>query len=91
MVVAPGERVVHVHDVPGASAVTDHTSDGKRGCLIRARDVGAERPGRRASSTEVTEAVHVGQRSTSLYTAQTASIGASMVISSCTIMNQMVH
>ncbi|EUA90540.1 hypothetical protein I551_2967 [Mycobacterium ulcerans str. Harvey] len=47
------------------------------GCLIANR-LPTARPGPSSAASEVTEAVHSGQRSTSLKTAQTVSGGASI-------------
>ena len=36
-VVPPGDRWRHVHETPGSTSVTSHTSFGRRGCLISKR------------------------------------------------------
>src|SRR5690349_21239052 len=89
-VVPPGDRCTHVHPAPGTSSVTSHTSFGIRGCLISNR-LPTARPGPSSATSRVTEAVHSGQRSTSLKTSHTTAAGASISTPLSVIMYQMVH
>src|ERR1700742_2630690 len=89
-VIPPGERCTQVHDEPGVSSVTSQTSFGIRGCLISNRLPTAS-PGPSSATSRVTDAVHSGQRSTSLNTSQTTPAGASISTPLSVIMYQMVH
>src|SRR3954465_8486523 len=86
----PGERCTQVHEAPGVNSVTSHTSFGIRGCLISNR-LPTARPGPSSAASRVTDAVHSGQRSTSLNTSQTMLAGASISTPQSVIMYQMVH
>src|SRR4051812_4992557 len=90
MVRPPGERCSHVHDLPSSSAVTSHTSLGRRGCLISNR-LPIARPGPSSAFSLVTEAVQSGQRSTSEKTFHTSGAEASISMAQSVIMYQMVQ
>ena len=70
--------------------MTSQTSFGIRGCLISNR-LPTAMPGPSRATRLVTEAVHSGQRSTSLKTSQTTVAGASMSTPQSVIMYQTVH
>ena len=73
--VEPRDRWRQVHERPGSSSVTSHTTFGRRGCAIAKRwptSMAAPSSG----TTRSTDAVHSGQRSTSANTSQTIAAGA---------------
>ena len=86
---APGDVAVHVHDVPGASSVTVQTTVGSFGWRILTR--APTRSGPSNGSSDVIDAVHVGQPTTSLKTSQTSCGDAAISMPSVTNMYQMVQ
>ena len=86
----PGDRWRHVHERPGSTSVTSHTSFGRRGCLISKR-LPTSMPGPSSATIRSTDAVHSGQRSTSAKTSHTIGAGASISTLLSVIMYQMVH
>src|SRR3954449_523759 len=86
----PGEVCTQVHETPGVTSVTFHTSLGILGCLISNR-LPTARPGPSRATRRVTEAVHSGQRSTALNTSHTSETGASISTPLSVSMYQMVH
>src|SRR5947209_14965208 len=90
VVSAPGARCTHVQDRPGSISVTFQASAPIPGCLITNR-LPTPRPVPSRPTSDVTDAVHSGQRSTSLNTSHTSCAGASISMLSSVIMYQMVH
>ncbi len=72
MVLTPGTFDAQLNTSPGVDSVTSHTSPGIPGCLTRARLPTPKSPVSRRSTAD-TEAVHSGQRSTSLSVDQISS------------------
>src|SRR5262245_49398526 len=77
VVIVPSDRLSQVHDRPGSTVVTSHTTLGKRGCLI-ANWLPTAISGPSRATALWTEAVQSDQWATSRYTAQTVAAGATI-------------
>src|SRR4249919_3375276 len=88
--VEPMDRWRQVHERPGSTSVTSHTTFGRRGCSI-AKRWPTSMAGPSSGTTRSTDAVHSGQRSTSANTSQTIGAGAPISTLLSVIMYQMVQ
>src|SRR5262249_27234773 len=87
---APGDFWRHVHATPGSTAVTSHTTLGRRGCLISNR-LPTSLPGPPRAALRALGAVPSAHSPTAAYPPQPPAAGPSISTLLSTIMYQMVH